>query len=117
VISGCIVESGEQTTLSSALTEGELRDLGTLPTGLSTYRPHLAVHLPVGSRAEATMLQPAVDGLAPPLLGVWGLQPPHSALLKLLCGTMSDFLCLHDHLLWHPPHQTLWQDVPRLPEL
>jgi hypothetical protein len=40
----------ENTAVSSALAGGELRDLGSLPVGLSYYRPCLAVHLPVRRR-------------------------------------------------------------------
>jgi hypothetical protein len=42
---------GANKALSSTLAGGELRDLVTLLTGLTTYKHHPAVHLPVGRRS------------------------------------------------------------------
>jgi hypothetical protein len=52
VSSKCITvgELEANRALSSALAEEELRDVGTLPAGLSAFRSHPAVHLPVERR-------------------------------------------------------------------
>jgi hypothetical protein len=52
-------------TLSSSLSGGELRDLGTLPDVLNTYKPFPAVHLYMGRKRLWNSCDLADLGLEP----------------------------------------------------